>query len=949
MKKVIITIIICIITFGIIILNINSKENKKEKENNESISIILETEEGNIESDTFPSKEDYEYSSLVCENTSDEVNATFNEETWKLNLSVEEEEIDGVFNCQIHFKENTPPNPPVLDGDMVPVYYDEEDAVWKKADETNVSSEHKWYDYNNKMWANSITYDHTKVLNEGNTYEGKKFNGSEYVNVGNANYNFGKTITVAARFKITKTGASQHIISNAETAGFYLRITTPNTIEFSVYDSSSSSYKSVGSTTIINTNTWYTVVGTYDGKTIKLYVNGKLEGSLSVNVTTKTSTQPLYIGGNPNASGITNETFTGTISDAIVMKDVLSESEIKENYGNEINYQSDSNLVFNKKFGNQETYLTESSYTEEGVNFNGSTSHINAGYSDYDLGSKVTAIARFKTSVGETSEHIISNAGSAGLYLSVYENKVDFQIYCNTGKAYKGVFSTTIEKNKWYTAVGTYDGKTIKLYVNGKLEGSLSVTDTIKVSAQPMFVGANPETDGNHLEYFNGTISDAIVINDVLSESEIKENYSEEVNYKENDKTLFAYDLQGYEGRNNGEVIPMEAISTMQVWIPRYKYKVWNYNSDGTKTSEPKEIDIRFERGTESTGEITCTDNIQGENGDGTSEVCELNNETCTDNLCNGSYYTHPAFTFGSEQLTGFWVGKFEVSSDIECSASRYSVFGEGCNLTTIKPLIKPNEESWRGAEIATYDEVLRAMNDSGNIYGLPATIDTHMIKNSDWGSIVYLSHSRYGSGKDIEINGTTLNSYMTGCGPQSLGTEQLGSNCNAYNTSIGMSASTTGNIHGVYDISGGAWEITMANMVSPNGTTMLSGHTTRYNSGYSGIVYDSGNYTSYTGRREYPESKYYDKYSFYDDERTIALASKNSKLGDATKEVRYINSSNWYNDLSHSITAEAREWFVRGGYWNDTNPINIGMFSIGAMSGVALDNTGARLVISIY
>ena len=105
MKKVIITIIICVITFGIIILSINSKENKKEE--NKNISIILETEEGNLESDTFPNKNEYEYSSLVCENTSDEGKATFNEEQWKLNLSVEEKVIDGNFNCTIHFKEKT--------------------------------------------------------------------------------------------------------------------------------------------------------------------------------------------------------------------------------------------------------------------------------------------------------------------------------------------------------------------------------------------------------------------------------------------------------------------------------------------------------------------------------------------------------------------------------------------------------------------------------------------------------------------------------------------------------------------------------------------------------------------------------------------------------------------------------------------------------------------------
>ena len=106
MKKVILGVIICVITFGIIFLNINSKENKKE-ENNENISIILETEEGNIEANSFPNKEDYEYSKVVCENTNNNIEPTFNSDTWKLSLNVEEERIDGDFQCNIYFKEKT--------------------------------------------------------------------------------------------------------------------------------------------------------------------------------------------------------------------------------------------------------------------------------------------------------------------------------------------------------------------------------------------------------------------------------------------------------------------------------------------------------------------------------------------------------------------------------------------------------------------------------------------------------------------------------------------------------------------------------------------------------------------------------------------------------------------------------------------------------------------------
>ncbi len=78
---------------------------KEEQENNKNISIILETNEGNIEASTYPDKEYYEYSNINCKDTSDDINVNFNKETWKLNLSIEEEKVDGKFNCIVHFKQ----------------------------------------------------------------------------------------------------------------------------------------------------------------------------------------------------------------------------------------------------------------------------------------------------------------------------------------------------------------------------------------------------------------------------------------------------------------------------------------------------------------------------------------------------------------------------------------------------------------------------------------------------------------------------------------------------------------------------------------------------------------------------------------------------------------------------------------------------------------------------
>ena len=85
------------------------------------------------------------------------------------------------------------------------------------------------------------------------------------------------------------------------------------------------------------------------------------------------------------------------------------------------------------------------------------------------------------------------------------------------------------------------------------------------------------------------------------------------------------------------------------MWIPRYKYQLFNANNG----SAPEQlINIEFENGTETTGTVSCTDAVSGSGS---------SSETCT-NATNGNWYTHPAFTFGDKELTGFWVGKFEIS-----------------------------------------------------------------------------------------------------------------------------------------------------------------------------------------------------------------------------------------------------------------------------------------------
>ena len=393
-----------------------------------------------------------------------------------------------------------------------------------------------------------------------------------------------------------------------------------------------------------------------------------------------------------------------------------------------------------------------------------------------------------------------------------------------------------------------------------------------------------------------------------------------------------------------GTTIPMDAINTMWVWIPRYTYTYLNTNT-------PQEIDITFEKGTSSSGTISCSDTATG-----TSST----SETCTDStngslIAGTSTYTHPAFWWdkndnntreSGEELTGIWVGKFEVSSDTTCSASREDAVGSGCNLQTIRPKIIPNATSWRGAMVGTFFNDIYNMRESGNQYGFKTTDETHMMKNMEWGAVTYLYHSKYGrciNGTCEEVTINNCSNFITGIGADTVSASESSTTCttdaNKYNRAKGVLASTTGNIYGIYDMSGGAVEYMMGDMISSTGV-MMSGNQTKYNahSGFTGYLYRGGNYT---GTYDFPNKRYYDKYSY----GTSSAEYTRGKLGDATKEMAPSSSSEraWYSD-SASFPQSYNSWFLRGSHYNYGS--DAGLFSFQRGCGDANSYYSARAVV---
>ena len=349
-----------------------------------------------------------------------------------------------------------------------------------------------------------------------------------------------------------------------------------------------------------------------------------------------------------------------------------------------------------------------------------------------------------------------------------------------------------------------------------------------------------------------------------------------------------------------GTTISISNINTMWVWIPRYTYTYLSTNT-------PQEIKIKFEKDANSSGSIKCVNAINQKDSDG-----KTISEKCTDATNGGlkagtSTYTHPAFWWDKndnnvreegEELTGIWIGKFEVSSG---------------------QIIKPNVTSLRSQTVNQLYTGIYNMRNSGNAFGFSTTDETHMMKNMEWGAVTYLSHSKYGINKEVAIN--SANTFTTGCGPQSAGSTTSGATCNSYTTTLGQSASTTGNVYGVYDMSGGANEYMMGNMVN-----------------------SSGEYYGEKSMLSAPLARYYDKYSY----GSSYTEYTRGKLGDATKELVPTGSyKGWYQNSGESLkfVSDVSPWFIRGASYQAYYS-SIFYFSNG-YQGQAWDNASTRAVIS--
>ena len=357
------------------------------------------------------------------------------------------------------------------------------------------------------------------------------------------------------------------------------------------------------------------------------------------------------------------------------------------------------------------------------------------------------------------------------------------------------------------------------------------------------------------------------------------------------DSSIVWYDYSSNEKRWANMMLPD---GSMYVWIPRFAYKI---------TTENK-IEILF--------------------------LKDNSNITFDGEQLPEGYIVHPAFRNGqgeestfmngefSSEIPGFWVAKFETLIDrVDNSSSSYYTDinmnefdymfrslpnadltnnDDSINLYSALKRVRLLETRMRTIGFSNFQNKTQNINndtfDLDNDSNL-TNIDSHLIKNSEWGAIAYLTYSNYGVGLEEGAMPFSTSKYTGGGKNNEEGRPD-------YTSEDGMKFSTTGNATGIYDLTTGRLE--MVACISENSSA------------------------SFAEDSKYKSNQYL----------TIYPANENNSVhGDAMNEVSQLITAYSYGGVRQYFTS-SKPYLLRGG----NNGSKFGLFDYTAVdteSGYAI------------
>ncbi len=325
---------------------------------------------------------------------------------------------------------------------------------------------------------------------------------------------------------------------------YILRIDNHGKITFAVYTPGWHATTIPWSKRIVDTD-WHHVVATYNGKYIKLYVDGKLLSKKEASGKLKSTNSPVNIG----SEGSINY-FNGTIDEAAVYSKALSKDEILSIYSSTPAMENGEDALisqwkFDENSGNTATdsknnnngTINNAQWTT-GVNggalkFNGSNSFVLIPNADnLNPVNQITLMAWAKTEENKTAKIAEKGDWDGHNILQDKWNGWTAKIRTADNKSRTINWQNGIPVyGEWYHIAMTYDGVNFKLYVNGQLTNSKKIVGRLHVNNRNFVIGSN----GGTQKFFNGAIDDVRIFDKALTQTEIQAIFSNQGNTGNND------------------------------------------------------------------------------------------------------------------------------------------------------------------------------------------------------------------------------------------------------------------------------------------------------------------------------------------------------------------------------------------------------------------------------
>lgn len=355
-----------------------------------------------------------------------------------------------------------------------------------------------------------------------------------------ADLDFTTQLTISAWVKVTSMDGWALVVAKEDTSNVaYSLFSSNDGDQPGGYFVSDETYVQAWGGGPIGLDTWHHLATTYDGTTLRSYINGKLSGETPNAAAIDVTSGPLLIGG----SSVTGESLHGLIDEVRVYDRALSAREIGIDASTPVTAAGPPLLVaeygFEENAGttvadtsgvNNPGTITSASWTTAGkygnaLTFDGVDDWVTVAHDpSLDVRHTLTTMAWVKpaTSGNDWQTIILKEYESEGLAYSLYAN--DFGDTPPAGYIRQegldlGVKSaSSLPVDTWTHLAFTYDCSVMTLYVNGRVVGTRTQGGSVARSDAPLRIGGNAIWG----EFFEGSIDEVRLYDGALTEAQIR-------------------------------------------------------------------------------------------------------------------------------------------------------------------------------------------------------------------------------------------------------------------------------------------------------------------------------------------------------------------------------------------------------------------------------------------